>query len=118
MNKPKIKLRQLKTMDVFPLSRILKKIGIRELMKGIAAEVVGRDDMDAKEKQMQLGIEMLLLVFENLHLAETEVTDFLAKLAGMSAEEFKELEIGAFLQVIAQLREQEGIEDFLESASK
>ncbi|RED54797.1 hypothetical protein [Cohnella lupini] len=112
-------LRKLKTKDIFPISRILKKIGISQHLKQLASGIKAeKNAADEKAAQMKVGIEMLTIVFENLHLAEKDVNDLLADLVGMKPEDFAELEIGDFLKVIVKLKDQEGISDFLQSASK
>ena len=97
-------LRQLKTKDIYRMSKILKKINIK---------------IDAKDKtQQELGAELIKSVLENLHLAEEEVNEFLSDMAGMEVEEFEELEIDKTLEIIKEFKNLKGINDFLSRAGQ
>lgn len=117
-----IKLRKLQVKDIFPMSRIIKKIGIREIMKQAAAALEGKKDNASEQttegKQMQAGIEMLAVVIENMHLAEKEVMDLLASLAGMESDRFAELDIEQLASVIDQFKGMPGLTSFLKQASQ
>lgn len=100
-----IKLRELKTKDIYPMSRILKKM-----------------DLDFKVEpgttQMEMGVKMVQGVIENLHMAEKEINSFLGELIGISEEEFAELPIGTVLEVFSQFKNLDNVSSFLELAAK
>jgi hypothetical protein len=66
-------MRPLKTMDIFKMSKILKKLNVKL-------------DVDEKITQKQMGAQIIQRVVENLHLAENEVNAFLAELVGIDAK--------------------------------
>lgn len=101
----KITIRNLQTKDIFIMSKILKKMNLN---------IRFDDKMSAKE----IGISFLKEIFENIHLAEDEWNEFLASLAGVSVEEFKELGIETTLDIINQLKEQKSLAAFLKLAGK
>ncbi|MBP1992549.1 hypothetical protein [Paenibacillus eucommiae] len=111
-----MKIRKLKMKDVFPMSRIIKKIGIKEIMKQATKNLTGKEG--TAEAQKQVGTEMFAVILENLHLAETEVTAFLADLVGMKPEQFAELEFDQLASVYDQLKQLPGIASFLKQASQ
>lgn len=116
-----IKLRKLQMKDIFPMSRIIKKIGIKEIMKQAAAALEKKEEgseQSTDAKQMQAGMEMLAVVLENIHLAEKEVTDFLASLAGMESEKFAKLDIEQLGSVFDQFKGLPGLSSFLKRASQ
>ncbi len=97
-------LRGLKVKDMYKMSRILKKIGLK---------------LDMKDKnQSELGAEIMLKIAENLHLAETDVNEFLSDLAGIELEEFEELSIKEVKKLYDEFRNLEGVSDFLSKAGK
>ncbi|MBS4191189.1 hypothetical protein KHA94_13450 [Bacillus sp. FJAT-49705] len=101
----KFKMRPLKTSDIFKMSKILKKMNLKiEIGKEIS--------------QIQLGIEFVQRILENVHLAEEEVSAFLAELVGLEAKEFKELEIEDTLEIFKLFKEQKGLANFLKLAGK
>lgn len=114
-------LRKLKTKDIFPMSRIIKKIGIKEIMKQAAAALDKKstgEKINTEDKQMQAGIEMLAVILENIYLAESEVNAFLADLVGLKPEQFAELDIEELTSVFDQLRNMTGLSGFLKLASQ
>lgn len=95
-------LRELKTRDIFTMSRILKKLDIK---------------IDAKGKtQEELGANLIKGIIENLYNAEEEINDFLANLAGMEKIEFENLEIDKTMDIIKEFKELKGIKSFLSRA--
>lgn len=105
VEKKKYEVRQLKTSDVFKMSKILKKINLNiSVEKGMTQE--------------QVGFAILNQVVSNLHLAEKEVSEFLGDMVGISGKEFEELPIDQSLDIINQFKNLDGIESFLKLANK
>jgi hypothetical protein len=95
-------LRKLKTSDIFKMSKILKKMCLK---------------FDVKDKtQEQVGAEIIITAFENLHLAENEVNEFFADLCKMTVKEFEELEIEETLKIINEFKQTPGINNFFKQA--
>ena len=95
-------MRELKTKDVFAMSRILKKMDLKLDVNG--------------KTQEQVGAESLLAIFANIHLAEQELTGFLADLNGMTAEQLADKPFGELKAILGELFAHSGIEDFFKSA--
>ena len=98
-------MRELKMKDVHKMSKILKKLGLK------VGDVAGK-------KQEQVGAELVLQLFENIHLAETEVNEFLADMAGMTVMEFEELPIDKGYDLIQDFKSLAMVSDFLERANQ
>jgi len=80
------------------MSRILKKINV---------------NIDAKDKSdEQLGMNLLMQVAENAHLAQNEINEFIGGLADMTGDEFGKLPIKESIEIIKQFKELDGIADF------
>jgi hypothetical protein len=100
-------MRPLKTNDIFPMSKIIKKMNLK------------LDKVSFKDKtQEQAGVEILLMAAENLHLAQEEVNSFLGSLVGITGQDFGELPIEDSLSIIQQFREQKGLSSFFNLAAK
>jgi len=84
-----MKIRELKTSDIFKVSKILKKMNLK--LEG--------------EKQEEVGKNLIMSVFENLHLAEDEVNEFVGGLVGLKPEEFAELPLPESIKIIMDLKE-------------
>jgi hypothetical protein len=98
-------LRNLKTADIFKMSKILKKMGLKV-------------DAGEGKTQQQVGAELILSVFENIHMAEAEVNEFLADLAGMKAAEFAELPIEQTMEIMAEFKQIPGLASFFKTAGR
>jgi hypothetical protein len=85
-------MRELNTKDIFKMSKIMKKMSLKI-----------NTDGDNKT-QMQVGAELILSIFENLHLAETEVTEFLADMSEMPVEKFGELPVNEVAKAIKEFK--------------
>ena len=97
------KIRQLKTSDIFFVSKILKKMNLKiDTQKG--------------KTQEQVGAEIMLSAFENLHMAENEVNEWFGSLIGKNGKEFADMPLETSLLVIKQLKEIPGITNFFKSA--
>ncbi len=110
-------LRKLKTADIFRMSKILHQMGLK------INATIDKKDENGKEKvvvknQYQLGVELLMSVFENIHLAENEVNEFLADMSGMDSKEFSELPIEKTFEIIQEFKNIPGLNGFLEQASQ
>lgn len=101
-------MRPLKTMDIFKMSKILKKLDVK----------TNEIKTDEGMTQTQVGITVILKALENLHLAETEVNEFLSGLVGLTADEFNELPIEDTFEILTLFKEQKGIVNFLQLAGK
>lgn len=115
-----LQIRKLKFSDIFPMSKIIKKIGIKEIMRQATASVDknGSTAGTTADKQMEAGIAMLAVVLENIHLAEEEVTEFLANLVGLEPKAFADLPFDQLASIYDQLRKMPGLADFLQRASQ
>ena len=98
------KMRELRTKDIFVVSRLLKKMDLNLDFKG--------------KDQEQLGGELLMSLFENLHMAEQETSEFFGGLVGITAEDFLNLPIDEAIGIIKLLMSQPGIADFFKRAGQ
>jgi len=116
------KVRKLKTFDIYPMSKILKKMNLKlnvaDITKNIDLEELKKEDNEGKMIQagLQAMIQIGFQVAENLHLAQEEVSEFMGSMVGMSAKEFNELDIEETVKIMAQFTQQKGVASFLNSA--
>lgn len=92
--------RKLNGNDIFKMSRILKKIDFNIDMSGVTM-----GSANTEELQINVGINMFKNVLENLHLAQSEVNDFLGDLCGCSGEEFGKKDLDEVAEVIIEFKE-------------
>ena len=105
-------MRALQTNDVFAMSKILKKLGIKfdVTAKNEAGETVFKT-------QEQIGSEAILQILENLHQAQREINAFLGSLVDKTGEEFGELDlIEEAMPIIQEFKENPKLANFFKLA--
>ena len=100
-------MRTLTFNDVFAFSKILKKTNIKKDL-----------DLKGKTTQAEVGAEMIVTFLENMELAQEEINDFMGSITGMTGEEFSKLPIIEALKHFEDFKNQPGISDFFNAASR
>ena len=98
-------MRDLIMSDVYKMSKVLKKMGLKF-------------DINGEMSEVQAGAEIIVKVFENLHLAQNEVNDFLGDLVGLTGDEFNKLPFTEAQKHLNEFRSLPGIADFFKSAGR
>lgn len=99
-------MRDLTMQDVYSMSKILKKMNLKQ------------DVVLEGKTQEQAGFELIVTVFENLHLAEKEVNGFIASLVGITADEYSQLPFEEGMKYLEEFKNKPGIVNFFKSAGK
>ena len=102
-------MRQLITNDIFQMSRILKKLEIKTDF------ILSKDDENSDQN---FGVQIIVKIAENAHLAQNEINSFIGGLCGMSGEKFGKLPIKESLEIIKQFKDLDGISDFFKRAGQ
>ena len=98
-------LRSLKDKDLFPLLKILRKIGLKEF-KGAFDQFIDDAEDDAEgeaedESVQSIGVAVLLdiagIIVEHIGAVEDDLYELYADMSGKSKEELREMDSG-FLQ--------------------
>lgn len=97
-------MRELKTSDIFKMSKILKKIDVK-------IEVEGKT-------QTQVGAELIMKIGENLCLAEQEVNEFMGSLLGIPAKEFADLPLTKTFEYFEEFKNMPGLANFFKLAGQ
>lgn len=109
-------MRPLQTKDMFAMSKILKKMKLRNEVKEVLSGLEKSKDIEAQQKE--LGAKLILLIAENLHSAQDEVNSFLASLVGLDAKTFDELPIEDTFKIFQLFKEQKGLVNFFKLAGQ
>lgn len=127
-------LRDLCAKDIFPMTVIIRKIGLKDIgkcfdpeeIKGIMASVSGGGE-DGKEKNIDdvaetVGISVVLkivdVVLENLASAEQEIFGFLGGLSGMTAAAVGDLPMDVFFEMLVDVFKKQEFVGFMKVVSK
>ena len=115
------KFRRLEAKDVFPMSRIITKIGFKEFKEAFADENVQKN-ISSKKSANAIGMAVMLniagIVIGNLSKCETDLYEFFASVTDLSAGEIKEAPLVDFTNMIVDLVKHDDFKDFLKVVSK
>lgn len=120
MAENKIELRKLCTKDLFPMMKILSRIGISEFKK--CFESVGKTELNTEDEESKdavfkrIGIGVMLdiadVLMKNIGSCEKEIYSFLGSLSGMKPEDIAKLDMAVFAEMIIELVKKEEFRDF------
>jgi hypothetical protein len=111
-------LRNLITSDLFSLTRIIKKMNLKEEIKALAKDITGLSDKEKKKANEGLQAELVILFIENIGNAEDEIYKFLGNLSDKKPKEIAEQPPLETINMIEQLFSEENFGDFLSLALK
>lgn len=112
-----MKIRKLKGKDLFKFTKILRKLGVKDEIKGV---ISGFNAKGKKKNEIleQLGTDVIFTIIERLDLAETEISEFMGELLGMKAEEWLDLELEEMMESFRLLLTEDGFASFFKQAAK
>ncbi|MGI6501249.1 MAG: hypothetical protein ACOX1S_10310 [Anaerostipes sp.] len=123
-------LRALAAKDVFPMVKIISKIGINEFTKAFESEeikqlitaVTSEEETEANDKLTVVGISIALdvanTVLVHLGSCEQEIYSFLSGVSGMTKQEIEELPMGTFFEMIVDVFKKAEFKNFIGVVSK
>ena len=118
-------LRTLCSKDIFPLSKIISCIGIKEFRTCFesdaimnAAKNAAKKGKGGKEQEyMEVGIGVFLdiagIILGNLPKCENEIFDFLASVSNLSRKDVEEMELSGFAQMVMDVIQKPEFRDFI-----
>lgn len=130
-------LRELKSSDIFPMFKIMGKIGFKDLKNKMTPDKIKElksmfkmeeepvDEAQKKEAEdeqmMYVGFTVVLEVAEviitNLPICEQEIYSFLAGLTGMKVKDIANLPLATFTEMIVAVLKKEEFKDFFKAVS-
>lgn len=113
----KLKLRKLKSKDLFTMTRFFKKIGIENIIDEITSNTkVDAEDAEAvEERGAGIFTKIATLVFDNLDTLESEVNALLADLTDTDEEIIQNLDLVEYGELITGLIQKEELKSFFSS---
>jgi len=120
-----INLRKFEFADLPKLSKILKKMEIKDELKklfclpGVKA-IDSKQEKERKEKLAEdMGAEFGATAIVNLYMAETEIFELIAGLTALKVEEVKKMELDDIVKLFKEFGKSAGsIVSFFKSAVK
>lgn len=126
-----IVLRDLTAQDVFPMAKILSKIGVNQFMEVFKGEdvtgLIGElfsDDNEQKvdDKVSIVGLTVALdianIIFSSLDRVEQDIYMFLASLSGLKTDEIRALPMNTFFEMIVDVIKKDEFKGFMKVVSR
>lgn len=120
-------LRKLESKDIFPMFKIISKIGIDEFKKCFSSDEIkdligskGELEFDklASIVGVSVGFDIASIIVTNIPKCENEIYDFLASVSNLKRKELEKLPMNVFLEMIIDLVKKEEFKDFFGVVSK
>ena len=122
-------LRSLQGADIFPMSAIIKKIGVKEFKNAFQDEEIkdlvksinsGEISKDAAANQAGMAVILNIadVVLGNLPRAEKDIYKFLASLSGMKPDEVAALPMATFTGMVIDVIQKDEFKDFIKVVSR
>ena len=117
-------LRTLGAKDIFPLSKIVSCIGVKEFRSCFESDAVkrvaakGGDDPDFSAVGLGVFLDIAGIILGNLPKCEKEIFDFLASISNLNSEEIREMDMGSFAQMVMDVVRKPEFKDFIGVVSR
>lgn len=127
VNEKPYTFRKLNAADIFPMTNIIKKIGIKEFKTFFEGnklnEIMGTFSGENNEKSveavgMSVALELADIIFGNLANCEKDIFQLLAQTSNLSIEEVRALELSDFAEMVIDFFKKEELRDFIKVVSK
>ena len=118
-----MELRQLTSKDIFPMSKIISKIGIKEFKDCFGSDDVkaatrNKDNVDLTTLGMNIMFDVGGVILTHLPDCEKDLYTFLADLSGASVQDLRNISMAEFMEMIVDLVQKEEFRDFFRVASR
>lgn len=118
----KYELRALQSKDVFPMFRIISKIGVNEFKDCFATDAVKDAIANGKADLNAVGVTVMFdiagVVISHIADAEKDIYTFLSGLSGMSVKDLEALDMVTFFEMIVDVFKKDEFKDFIGVVSK
>lgn len=122
MTEKKYEFRALTSTDIFPMCRILGKIGIKDIKscfqnQDMAAVIEGEVNA-VTVLGIGIAFDVAELLIQRIPTCETEVFDFLASVSNLKASEIKKMGMAEFAEMIMDFATKPEFGDFMRVVSR
>lgn len=109
-------VRKMNTADLFNFLRLVKKIGIKDDLKGVVSKFSG----EHKATQSEIGLDVAFAIMEVFadKKAEEEIYNFLAGPFQCKAEDIKNNDLADTIQKITEIADVEMWKSFFKKATQ
>lgn len=124
-----ITFRELTSKDIFPMCRIISKIGVQRFRECFSNAIIDRvkekeenaeevAEENAEEVGVNVFFNVLELIADRLPACESEIFKLLADVGNTTPEELAEMPMVEFAEVVGDFVQKQEFRDFIKVASK
>lgn len=108
----------MKATDVFKLTSILAKIGVKDIKESIGNYMTlsKNANEDKNTLALNLGVDIVEVLLSNIEKCEESIYRFLASVTDLSERDIKEMEATEFITLLYDLFAQKEYIDFFKAA--
>ena len=115
--------RQLKSTDIFPMAKIISKIGIKEFKECFESDAVktlvrNAGNGDTSAVGLAVMIDVVGVVLSHLEECEKDIYSFLASVTELDVSEIENASMADFAEMIVALVQKEEFKGFIGVVSK
>jgi hypothetical protein len=118
--------RRLSTQDIFPMLRLLNKIGLKDLkdndnIKNIVAlstSTAGKKNIDVNKIGMDVFLEVACLIADNIPKCEVELYSLLSQTSDRTVDDIKAQDMAVTFEMIVDFIRKEEFGDFFKAVLK
>jgi len=111
-------MRGLQFSDLFTFTKIVRKMNIKEDIKGLMTDVTGKSDEEKAKAKERIQIDGIMLFVEHIGDAEQEVYKLLSDISGKTTKEIASSNIKDIMGIIEAIFNDPQFEDFFGQALK
>ena len=110
--------RPMKATDVFKLTSILAKIGVKDIKECITKYMAQTKEADADKNALalSLGVDIIEVLLSNIDKCEEAIYRFLASVTNLTEKQIKEMDATEFMTLLYDLVAQKEYLDFFKVA--
>lgn len=120
-------LRKLTAKDIFPMTKLISKIGLKEFKNAFDPKLIAsladdngevKGDKLASVIGINVAFELAAIIMENFSKCEREIYEFLSSVSGLEKEKIEEMSPAEFTQMVIDIIQKEEFKDFFKVVSK
>lgn len=118
--------RRLSTQDIFPMLRLLNKIGLKDLRDNdniknivmLSTSAAGKKKIDVNRVGMDVFLEIACLIVDNIPKCEIELYSLLSQTSDRTVDEIKAQDMAVTFEMIVDFIRKEEFGDFFKAVIK
>lgn len=122
MSEKAYKFRTLTSVDIFPMCKIMDKIGFKKFKDCFQSDeiknLIGKGPDGIESVGLAIVIDIAGIVIENIPSCQDDIFEMLASVSNMKKKDIEKMELGTFTEMIFDFFHKPEFKDFFKVVSK